>query len=612
MAILCLLSVRLPAAELMTPAVPLTPDCKYLIIVDTSLSMSRMAETTARSLHQMVSSGLYGQMKEGEVFTIWTFNESIQQREFPLNAWKPELKQSLGNRVLQFMASQRYRRSQNMHALMNALTRARGICPNLAVLLVTDGSQAIVGTPFDRTINNAYGWRADELKAAKVPFLTVLMSEKGKFVGSTVHAANEPLELPLGPGGRRIVGKSRSAQKPVPAPVIPQAPRPITTATLTPKRNTNSMRIVQTLPRPPAQTNTPPATQRTNFPASTPRTVAQPVKRIEPPPATNVAKITPTPKTNTVSRMNAPPRPRVDRKVIELAPKPEPKPKVVNATDIQPRAKRTLPVRRKEPEYNKNNPSNRVAGATNTISTNVIAAASNPPATDKIAKATAPTPASNTNAPPVAPIPSTTIAAPKPTNLVSTPNPASVVRTAFSAPPSTNASQPIQIQIITQIVNVPVPQVVVEKTEPKPTAVANATTNTPAAKRVQTPAPAPATATIPQANAQPIVVANDPPPPASEPVQVAALTKKSQNPAHTPSAPAEASPESTPKSRAPVSRPSTTPSSAALAVASEPRLPNWFYLGVALSVLGIAIYCSRKLVQRPGDPSLISQSMEER
>ena len=60
-----------------TPPTPLTPDCRYLFIVDTSLSMARLQEGVNNAMYRMVATGLGGQMVPGEVFTIWTFNEEM-------------------------------------------------------------------------------------------------------------------------------------------------------------------------------------------------------------------------------------------------------------------------------------------------------------------------------------------------------------------------------------------------------------------------------------------------------------------------------------------------------------------------------------------------------
>lgn len=543
-------AARLPAAEMMTPAVPLTPDCRYLIIVDTSLSMARMADSTASSLYQLVSSGLYGQMKEGEVFTIWTFNEAIQQREFPLNAWIPGMNQSIGHRVVQFMERQKYRRTPNMGALMNALTRARRICPKLAVLLITDGSRVIVGTPFDRTINNAYGWRAEELRAAKVPFVTVLMSDQGNFVASAVHAANEPFRLPTGPDGRPVVGQSN---EPAPPPINPV--------------------IVSTIPKPSPTAGFKPVV-----------TPAQPreMREIEKPPV-----IPPAPR-DVIGRPNAAPmRPRTVRPTIEISPKANTNSNVVNATDIKPRVKTPVPTSfSKQPKDSENANTNVVIvrGTNSLPRSKYITNGTNAAVRVKLSRSKPLAIVTTANA----------VAAPVRTNRsLPTQPPPGVIRTAVIAPIGTNAAQQVpQIQIITQLVNVPVPRVVVEIPEQRAeqnrvvtnsAVIAGASSST--VSGAAAPDAAPQVKLVSVGGAAPGRVSTDSKP---EPAKVPNST-----PALLVGGPGE-SKQPTP------------------GVGARPGASAWIYLIVAVGVLTIALLCSKKLLQRPGDPSLISQSMEER
>jgi hypothetical protein len=561
------LTTSLPAAEMMTPAVPLTPDCRYLIIVDTSVSMARMADSTVRSLHQLVSSGLYGQMKEGEVFTIWTFSDTIQQREFPLNAWIPNLSKSLGNRVVQFMAGQKYRRSPNMGALMNALTRARRICPQLAVLLITDGSQVIVGTPFDRAINNAYGWRAEELRTAKVPFMTVLMSDQGNFVASAVHAANEPFALPKGPDGRLLVGQSNQpVARPAAVALIPSAPVPPTPNTtvefkpVATQTQTREMRVIER----------PPEIQPPTPVVSVEPIKAQPVVTNTPPPERIVQR----PGSSETGRSNAiPQRPRIVRPTIELSPKPAPKPNVVKAIDVKPRVKTPVPT-----SFSKQPKGTEIAAITNG---NRLIAGSSEGTTKSVAASTAPT----------APRPRQ-IAVTNQIQAVATPGPTpAVIRTAVIAPNGTNLmGQMPQIQVITQLVNVPVPQVMVEIPQMPEVTLPVATNVTVAKAIVSTPVEPSPVVSITTSPVKLVSVAGA----TTDPVGTGTKAESATTPTPTPTGGAD----------------KTTPGTLGTGAGSDAS--TWIYLIVALGVLTIALLCSKKMLQRPGDPSLISQSMEER
>ncbi len=299
-----------------TPPTPLTPDCRYLFIVDTSLSMARLQEGVNNAMYRMVATGLGGQMVPGEVFTIWTFNEEVQQREFPLNSWSEELNQLMGNRVIQFLQNQRYRRNANMRALINAIIQAKQTCPRLAVFLISNGQEVLVGTPFDRNINVSYGRRFEELRAARVPFLTTLLCQNGTFVGWSVSAANEPVTLPRGQDGEFVVGREK--QKSVTLP--PPAPTVVKTATNTPPVNTSPATV--TPPRTSATMTVKPRSSAMNPVTNTVAKVVPPAK-----PKAKPIPVQPVPRPNK--------RPTID--LTRKVKKPDEKaPRVVKPTEVAP------------------------------------------------------------------------------------------------------------------------------------------------------------------------------------------------------------------------------------------------------------------------------------
>ena len=78
---------------------PITADCRYLFVVDTSVTMQRYADGLYRTAHRHIATGLGGRMQEGDVFTVWTYADAVLTREFPLNAWTVELNIALANRI---------------------------------------------------------------------------------------------------------------------------------------------------------------------------------------------------------------------------------------------------------------------------------------------------------------------------------------------------------------------------------------------------------------------------------------------------------------------------------------------------------------------------------
>lgn len=523
LATVILLTTTVRRAEAAATPTPLTPDCRYLFVVDTSLSMSRLQDQVTSALQRMITTGLDGQMSPGEVFTIWTFNESVHQRDYPLNSWRPELNQSMGDRVRQYMQSQRFRREPNMRALLNALNQARQICPRIAIFFISNGQEVLVGTPFDRNINISYGRRFAELRAARVPFLTTLVCQDGRFAAWAVAAANEPIAIPPGPDGNLIVGRPKQR--------APMGPTPVMT--------TNR-------PATPAQIS--------NGETKT----AAPVT----PAVTNQAL--PTPSNTRPGVITLPGPPPTPRKVVELTPKPRSPdaPRIVKPTDIAPTPRKPNPV------FRKTN-----APQTNTNPAHVAKASSRPRSAVTMTVKSA-------KRPPPQPVTANT----------TTPSPAFQETNTVATPPSKTSPAPVAIakpepevviQVVTQIVMVPLPSLSPEKPTPTP----------PAAPPVETPKPEPKPASTMVTNSS----------------TVAAVAK---NPETNAPAPTAASPSTNAAATIPPVAEAT--GVAALFGSNAQNMTAWLFLAGGVLALLITIACFRRLMTRSGETSMISQSMERR
>ncbi len=266
--VLALLALAVPAAvPLPKPPVklvpitpvgpsPITPDCRYLFIVDTSSTMQRYADGLYRTTHRLLANGLGGRMQEGDVFTIWTYADTVLTREFPLNAWTPELNIALANRAYEFLALQKFRGKSNLRPVFAEMSQALAIATNLTVIFISDGTDVVVGTPFDRAINVTYGKRASEMRSTKMPFLTSLVTERGEFTHWTVRGGLEDIGLPfpekpapvvLAPP---VVVTAAPSRAPLPIPVITNPP-PAPVVISPPKP------VLPTNPPPPVVTFTP-------------------------------------------------------------------------------------------------------------------------------------------------------------------------------------------------------------------------------------------------------------------------------------------------------------------------------------------------------------------
>ena len=83
---------------------------------------------------------------------------------------------------------------------MAQLTSVVADSDKITVILISDGSEPLAGTPFDVQIAEAFRLNAAEQRKQAMPFITVLRAAKGKFVSLRVNTPPWPFELPPYPG----------------------------------------------------------------------------------------------------------------------------------------------------------------------------------------------------------------------------------------------------------------------------------------------------------------------------------------------------------------------------------------------------------------------------
>jgi hypothetical protein len=83
-----LLSLHLTSSFAQTNAnTSLQPASRYLFVVETSRAMQARASGVFNALKQALDSGLNGQIRQGDVVGIWTFNENVYEGLFPSQKW---------------------------------------------------------------------------------------------------------------------------------------------------------------------------------------------------------------------------------------------------------------------------------------------------------------------------------------------------------------------------------------------------------------------------------------------------------------------------------------------------------------------------------------------
>jgi hypothetical protein len=597
---------------------PITPDCRWLFVVDTSSAMQRHADGLYRTAHRLVATGLGGRMRDGDVFTLWTYADTVLTREFPLNAWTPELNIALANRTYEFLQRQKFRGKSNLRPVFAELSQALAISANLTIVIVSDGTDVIVGTPFDRAINVTYGKRASEMRTAKMPFVTSLVTQRGEFTAWTVRGGLEDVGLPF---------------REVSAPLA-QTP-PVTSATVAPAPAPAASSPSVVVPKPSApQTNAPPAVVVT--PAPAPKTPAPAPVAAKPvaTPTNAVATVTPAaPKPDRPARTNAPAMatssmvPRGGDPLPGTAPtqKPAPTnpPAPVSAPKQEAKVAPPAPPKPAAADAPKTAPA-APKSPVSAIPTNASAALSLVPSSGPAPAFVAPK-----SMPPVVPtLPSVIPPAQRqPKSVIEASNALAKVELLRPAVTSAPPAKPLEARVIvppptppraTNLHAITVAKAVAASTNPAPVRLAtNAPASAPAALPnipVITPLP-PAPKPLASKSPEKVVAPASNPPPAAVAAKVTERAEKTNAPAAVRPKPSSSASETNVAQAALMTNaPGTTNQLAAqLALADTgTRRGGWAYLAAAVALLVVAGGIIAHLLRPRPNPSVISQSLDDR
>jgi hypothetical protein len=262
------------------------PGNRWLLIVETSRAMQRRAEAAQQVAGSLIFSGMNGQMHAGDTLGIWTFNESLHTGRVPLQDWTPENKQDLARMVFSFLKSQKNEKDGRLNSVTTSLLEVVKDSEFITVVIISDGSSPISGTPFDAKINASFKeWQAQQ-KQSQMPFLTILRAKAGKITEYVVNTPPFPLELPPLPPELLVPPKAREIK---PAPPVAK-PVALPNLILSGRKPETSSTSTQSL----AEATSP----------TKPEVIAEPSKP-EPTPVSEPI-INPRPETNTVAALAAP------------------------------------------------------------------------------------------------------------------------------------------------------------------------------------------------------------------------------------------------------------------------------------------------------------------
>ncbi|MDB6029126.1 MAG: hypothetical protein JWM68_5349 [Verrucomicrobiales bacterium] len=319
--IVCAMSVAMAANAVLRPV-----EHRYLFILETSKEMKREAEPARNVLLQLLYSGVMGQMHAGDTFGIWTYNDKLQA-SYPMQSFVWEDREALTTRAAEYLKAQKFTGGAHLENALLPLLKLATNSPNLTVILISDGKQAVAGTPFDQEIRSLHKKYYDDLQESKLPFVTVLVAYHGEFINYAVNSALGPIRVPRLPKPPAV---TNIVEAPTPAPPVKRGESLILRGPL-PKNKTET-----TVPP------VPPVTTPTESANVTTASVTPPVAGAIPPAPPTVPSA-PVITTNDVTAPIAAAAPVVTAEPAAVIPKPE-------VPVVQPvtKAEETTPVQKEQ------------------------------------------------------------------------------------------------------------------------------------------------------------------------------------------------------------------------------------------------------------------------
>ncbi|MDE3066571.1 MAG: hypothetical protein KGJ60_03370 [Verrucomicrobiota bacterium] len=200
--------------------VPPVPN-RFLLIFDTSSEMKRRVPQVQSAVHRLFARDFGGQAQRGDSIGVWTLGAEPGTGRFPLQILTPESANAVADDIAAFVNAQRYQGKADWTAAQQLLNRLVADSERLTVVFFCDGNDEIWGTPFDVGINRIFAERRRERKKVRQPFVLVLRTQLGKYVGCTVNFPPAPVAFPEFPP----LPAPPSQPDRTPAPLNP-SPRP--------------------------------------------------------------------------------------------------------------------------------------------------------------------------------------------------------------------------------------------------------------------------------------------------------------------------------------------------------------------------------------------------
>ena len=214
---------------------------RFLFVVDISSSMRDTDAANRQALFDMLFTGLDGQMRSGDTFGLWFYNDKLRAGTFPMQIWDEKDPFPVASLATKYLREQSYSGRSRPEVLMPSVLKLIKSVRDVNVLVISRGKPALEGTPFDTNIAAVVRRKRVEQEKAQKPFITALAARGGSIVsgavvipGDSVHLPERPAAILAAKGTNSLarLTKATTTLSSVPGSRNP-APLPQTTVALT-------------------------------------------------------------------------------------------------------------------------------------------------------------------------------------------------------------------------------------------------------------------------------------------------------------------------------------------------------------------------------------------
>jgi hypothetical protein len=189
---------------------------RFLFVVETSLGMARLDHGGRQAVVDLIYTGIAGQMREGDTFAIWNFNDNVFAGIYPMQTWTPDDKELASSAGLFLKGCPYVKKGSYEKALKEVGGLIDGI-RDVNVFIVSDPASRPPNDILGRGTSRTFATTAKQAREKKQPVITTVVGRNGGISNVLVTVATDPIRLPA--------YAIPEHPKPAPVPVV-KAPAP--------------------------------------------------------------------------------------------------------------------------------------------------------------------------------------------------------------------------------------------------------------------------------------------------------------------------------------------------------------------------------------------------